>query len=266
LAYARPGGAVAALDIRSRVISLNSRLRVPLLRSRANSVYLDGGLTLNRSKTSALGEPLVDDRSTVAEAGLTWQQADWLNGTTTVTVGLSHGLGIFGAIDRSAPRASIQGFTPDFTKLTYGLQRTQGLVPRLSLQFNLQGQYTADRLLSGELISFGGPQTGRGYDPSAIAGERGLGMIGELQYRLPLRLGKLTDSAVVYGSADWARTTSLAFGENPKASEHIASVGFGIRSVLYGHSLVDMQVASARRRTGGAGRDARFNLSASFFF
>ncbi|MDB5686389.1 MAG: Hemolysin activation/secretion protein, partial [Rhizorhabdus sp.] len=163
LAFARPGGAVAALEIRSRVITLNSRLRVPLLRSRANSIYLDAGLTLNRSRTDALGSRLVDDRTTVAEAGLTWQQSDWLKGSTTVTATLSHGLDLFGAIDRTDPLASIQGFKPDFTKLTYSLQRTQGLTRSFSLQFNLQGQYTADRLLSGEQVSFGGPQIGRGY-------------------------------------------------------------------------------------------------------
>lgn len=267
LAYARPGGAVAVLDIRSRVISLNSRLRVPLLRSRANSVYWDADLTLNRSRTNALGQPLIDDRTTVAQAGLTWQQADWLKGATTITLAVSHGLNLFGAIERSDPLASVQGFKPDFTKLTYSLQRTQGLAPRLTFQFNVQGQYTADRLLSGELISFGGPQIGRGYDPSVVAGDRGLGVMGEMQYRAPLNLGKLTDSAVIYGFGDWARATSLADGASPKTTDHISSAGFGVRTILYGHALVDMQLADARRTMGsGVDHAPRFNVTASLFF
>ncbi|SDC58061.1 Hemolysin activation/secretion protein [Sphingomonas sp. YR710] len=267
LAHARPGGAVSTLDIRSRVISINSRLRVPLLRSRANSVYLDTDVTLNRSKTDALGQPLIDDRTTVAQAGLTWQQADWLKGSTTVTVAVSHGLSLFGAIERSDPLASVQGFRPGFTKLTYSLQRTQGLAPRLSLQFNVQGQYTADRLLSGELISFGGPQLGRGYDPSVVAGDRGLGLLGEAQYRAPLNFGKLADSAVLYGFGDWARTTMLAAGPSPKITDHISSAGFGVRAILYGHALMDMQLADARRTMGGSsGHAPRFNVTLSLFF
>jgi hemolysin activation/secretion protein len=267
LAYARPGGAVAALDIRSRVISLNSRLRVPLLRSRANSVYLDTDLTLNRSKTDALGQPLINDRTTVAQAGLTWQQADWLKGATTFTLAISHGLNLFGAVERSDPLASVQGFRPGFTKLTYSLQRTQGLAPRLTFQFNVQGQYSADRLLSGELISFGGPQLGRGYDPSVVAGDRGLGTLSEIQYRAPLNFGKLTDSAVLYGFGDWARTTSLAAGSSPKITDHISSAGFGVRTILFVHALMDMQLADARRTMGStAGHALRFNVTASLFF
>lgn len=267
LAYARPGGAVAALEIRSRVISINSRLRVPLLRSRANSVYLDSDLTVNRSRTEALGQPLIDDRTTVAQAGLTWQQVDWLKGTTTVTLAISHGLNLFGAIDRADPLASVQGFKPDFTKLSYSLQRTQTLAPRLSFQFNVQGQYTADRLLSGELISFGGPQLGRGYDPSVVAGDRGVGLLGEVQYRLPVNLGKLTDSFALYGFGDWARTTSLAAGPSPEITDHISSAGCGVRVVLYGHALMDMQLADARGTVGGgAGHAPRFNVTASLFF
>jgi hemolysin activation/secretion protein len=267
LAYANPGGAVAPLDIRSRVISLNSRLRVPLLRSRANSAYVDTDLTVNRSRTNALGEPLIDDRSSVVQAGLTWQQADWLMGATTISIALSHGLPIFGAIDRSAPLASVQGFRPDFTKLTYSLQRTQGLARRLTLQANLQGQYTADRLLSGELVSFGGPQIGRGYDPSVVAGDRGLGVSGELQYRAPLKFGKLADSVIAYAFGDWARATTLASATTPKTTDCISSAGFGVRAVLYGHALIDMQLADARRNiAGGASQAPRLNVTVSLFF
>lgn len=266
LAFARPGGVVAALEIKSRVITLNSRLRVPLLRSRTHSVYLDTGLTLNRSRTDALGQRLVNDRTTVGEAGLTWQQANWLNGATTLTLAVSRGLDIFDAIDRTDPLASIQGFTPNFTKLTYSLQRTQSVTSRVTIQLNLQGQYTGDHLLSGELISFGGPQTGRGYDPSLVAGDRGLGASGELQYRLPLNLGKLTDSAVIYGFGDWAKATSLATAASPKITDDISSTGFGARTTVYRHTLIDAQLAYARRTIGGTQRHgARFNISASLF-
>jgi len=267
VAKARPGGAVAALDIRSRIMSFNSRLRMPLLRSRPNSVYLDVSMTLNRSRTAALGTRIVDDKGTVAEAALTWQQAGWLNGATTVTVSVAHGLIALGANDRSAPLPSVQGFRPDFTKVNYSLQRTQILTDHLSAEFNLQGQYTGDRLVAGELASFGGPSIGRGYDPSLLAGERGLGLVGEIQYALPVGVPGLIDGTKLYGFGDWARATSLALGTTPKHNQHLSSFGAGIRTVLKGHLSIDMQVAEARRTVGAtARRGPRFNISAFLFF
>ncbi len=266
VALARPGGAVAALDIKSRIMSFNSRLRVPLQRSRPSSVYLDVAMTVNRSRTEALGQRIVDDKGTVAELGLTWQQVGWLNGATTATLTISHGLEIFGAIGRSALLPSVQGFKPDFTKLNYSLLRTQMLTDRITAQVSLQGQYSADRLLSGELVSFGGPSIGRGYDPSLLAGERGLGVAGELQYDLPVKLAPVTDSAKLYGFADWARATSLATGATPKQSQHISSTGAGVRTVLWQHASVDMQLARAVRTVAGSPRrGVRFNLSIFFF-
>lgn len=273
VALAKPGGSVAALDIKSRIMSFNSRLRIPLLRTRPNSLYLDVAMTLNRSLTKALGQRIVDDRGTVAEIGLTWQQVGWLNGATTATVTLSHGLEIFGAIGRSASipvpgrtPPSVRGFRPDFTKLNYSLQRTQILTKRITAQVNVQGQYTRDRLLSGELVSFGGPSIGRGYDPSLLAGERGLGLVGELQYDLPVKLAPMTNSAKLYAFADWARATKLANGTTPKQNQYISSVGGGVRTVLWQHASVDMQLARAVRTVAGDPRHGvRFNLSIFLF-
>lgn len=266
LAYARPGGFVANLNIKSRVMTLNTHLRVPLVRSRDNSLYFDGGLTVNRSRTFAIGKLQVDDRGTVADAGLSWQTSEYLNGTTTVTVALFRGVDLFGANDRSALFPSVQGFKPDFLKVGYSLQRTQALVGRLSAQFNLQGQYSNDRLPSGELISFGGPSLGRGYDPSLVAGERGVGMLLELRYGLPVHLGKVTDGVTLYGFGDWGRATSLAKTPSPKTTDKISSAGFGVRSILWSRVSIDAQGAFASRSLGGrASRSPRFNLSLNLF-
>ena len=43
-----------------------------------------------------------------------------------------------------------------------------------------QAQWTNDKLLAGEQITFGGPAIGRGYDGGAIAGEMGFGLPGAL--------------------------------------------------------------------------------------
>jgi hemolysin activation/secretion protein len=271
LAKAKPGGAAAGLGLRSRIASMNARLRTPLLRTRPHSVYFDVVLTVNRSKTGitvpAGVQPLVDDRSTVAETSLTWQQAGWLNGATTVTVSLARGLEVLGANGRSAKLPSVRGFKPDFTKVNYSFQRTQIFTERLSTQFNLQGQYTGDRLAAGELTSFGGPAIGRGYDPSVLAGERGLGLAGEVQYALPVGIPGLIDGTKLYGFADWARSTSLATAADPKRNEYLSSFGAGLRTLVKSHLSIDMQLAQASRTVDTtARRGPRFNISAFLFF
>lgn len=266
VAFAKPGGAVAPLEIKSRVMSFNSRLRVPLLRTRPNSLYLDVAMTLNRSRTEALGDRIVEDKGTVAEIGLSWQQVGWLKGATTVTLTVSRGLSIFGAIGRGVPLASVKGFKPDFTKLNYSLERTQILSERITAQVIVQGQYTRDRLLSGELVSFGGPSIGRGYDPSLLTGERGLGLVGELQYDVPLKLAPVTDGAKLYSFADWARATTLRNGGKSKRNQYLSSVGTGVRTVLWQHASLDMQLARAIRTVAGdPRRGVRFNLSIFVF-
>ena len=267
IAFARPGGAVAALDVRSRVMSFNARMRFPIVRSRANSVYLDVGVALNRNKTSILGETLSDDRSTVAEATLSWQQANWLSGDTNVSLSLFQGLTVLGANDATAPLASVLGFEPRFQRLVYTLQRNQRIVPRVSAQLNVQGQYTTDRLASGETISFGGPSIGRGYDPSLIAGERGLGLAGELRYALPYAAEKLIEGVQLYTFADYARATVLATEIAEKQTNKISSLGFGLRMVMLGRFNVDLQGAQARRKlVADENISARFNLNVMVTF
>lgn len=271
LAKAEPGGSVKALDLRSRIATFNGSLRMPLLRTRPNSIYLDIGLTVSRNKTDALGSTIVDDKSTVTSASVSWQQAGWLKGATTVNLTVSHGLTIFGANGALAPLASVQGFRPDFTKFTYSVERIQTLTERTTFKFDLQGQYTRDRLVSGELISFGGPMIGRGYDPSLIAGERGLGMIAELQWALPLKWPPSTDGLTLYSFGDWARATSLASTVGgvlmPKSTEYISSIGGGVRTIVMHRLSVDLQVADATRGVSGAARrGARFNANILLFF
>jgi len=266
-AKARPGGSVASLDIRSRIMSLNSRLRAPLVRSRTNSVYLDLSLTMNRSRTSALGSLVADDKASVAEASVSWQQVGWLKGATTTTIAVSRGLDILDANGRSAASPSVVGFKPDFTKLTYDFQRIQTVTDKFTAQVTMQGQYTTDRLLAGEQVSFGGPSIGRGYDPSLLAGDRGVGVAGELQYQIPVRVPRLMESATVYSFGDWARATTLAYADTPEKTEYLSSIGVGVRTVLWSHLSLDLQLASAVRTVAQVRRrDPRFNLSAFLFF
>lgn len=268
IARASPGGAIAPLDVQSRSGSVSARVRVPLLRSRANSFYLDTGFTLNRSRVSALSQPIVDDRSSVADLALGWRQLGWLGGDMTVRVGLSKGLLVLGANDRTTLLASVAGFKPNFVRLTYLLQRNQPLVGQLSAGILVQGQYSSSRLLSGEQMMFGGSFIGRGYDPSQLVGDRGIGLLGELRVGLPsLSIKGQLDNAQFYMFGDAAETTILPLSGQIKTTTSLSSLGIGIRALALRRIFVDAHVASARKTLSAtAPRGERVNLTATVLF
>lgn len=265
-AKARPQGSITALDVRTKLISISTRARYPLLRGRANSLFLESGLSVNRSDTDILGQRLVEDRTTVVDVGLTFQQNGWLNGATTVSANVYHGLPVLGAIEGSSPRPSVADFETQFTRLTYAIQRIQQLPAHFSTLFSLQGQYTRSKLLSGELVSFGGPAIGRGFDPSVITGDRGVGGMAEIRYDITIPRTWVS-KAQLYGFFDGARATNIATATVPESSQRIKSLGFGAR-IYHKYGLVDFQGAYAVRKIGGADErpNPRALVSATFLF
>ena len=248
MARAAPGGEVSALDIKSRSGSGSVRLRFPLVRERAHSLFLDVGLSVNRSRVAALSEPITNDRSTVADVALAWKQVGWLGGNMTVRVGLAQGLLLLGANDQNAPLPSVAGFTPKFLRLTYLLQRNQPLHGNLSAGLIVQGQYSSDTLASGEQIMFGGGLIGRGYDPSQVIGDRGIGVLGELRLGLPALSSKgWLENLQLVAFGDWAEASVNPVGNQPGSTARLASLGLGLRALAFGRIVLDAHVASARR-------------------
>ena len=266
VAKAKPAGSLRPLDIVNDLVSISARGRYPLIRGRADSLFVEAGLSVNRSKTDILGARLVDDQTSVGDIGLIYQQNGWLDGTTTISANVFQALPIFDAMERDAPLPSVANFDPHFTRFTYALQRVQKFPSNFSSLIALQGQYTNSKLLSGELISFGGPTLGRGYDPSAITGDRGIGALAELRYDAPITKSWF-NGAQFYTFLDGARTVSLAAPMVERSVEKIRSKGIGVR-LYHRYGLIDVQAADAYRRLGGADerRDPRVLISGSFLF
>ena len=265
-AKARPGGSVKPLNILNNLLSVTAQLRYPIIRSRALSLFAEVGVSVIRSDTDVLGQRLITDRTTEGEIGLTFQQNDWLDGSTTITANIYHGLPILGALDRSAALPSVLNFDPEFTRFNYSVQRVQRISNKFSASIAIQGQYSTSKLLSGELVAFGGTLIGHGFDPSAITGDRGFGGIGEIRYDLALPI-KWVSHAQLYGFTDGAMTTNLATATIPQSSQSIRSSGGGVR-LYHRYGLIDFQLAYAHQKLGNA--DDRGNpralISASFYY
>lgn len=268
IALAKPGGPVAALDIDGQVTSFALRARHPLIRTRATSLFIDAGLSANRSRTEAANVRIILDKTVVGELALVLQQNGWLGGATNVTASLFRGLPWLGSMDEDASLPSVANFDPDFTRLAFNAQRVQPLAPRLSALLGVQGQYTGDTLLSGELISFGGMSIGRGYDPSVVAGDRGIGGVAELRYDIALPEQPNLTSLQLYGFIDRATVTTLSNGALPKSDSTIGSYGIGARAGLFGNAFLELRFADATRNVANASpqRDPRVTVTGVLSF
>jgi hemolysin activation/secretion protein len=260
-----PGGSLKALDIRSDSTSFSPRLRYPLLRGRVNSIYLDTGLSINRTTTTLAGVLLTNDHSTVGDLNASWVLNGWGNGTQTTGLGVYHGLKFLNAMDKGQANASVTGFEPDFTKYTLSFQRLQSLPNRFSLQLLANAQYTQDKLLSGEQIAFGGPVLGRGFDSATLSADKGYGALLELRYDAKSSPWAQISPIQYYFSLDHAYTRSLGVDNpaNPASplvvaeSNTINSAALGMRFSVVQKVFIDLQVADGHKRVTGA--DARHN-------
>jgi hemolysin activation/secretion protein len=283
---ALPGGTVSrALGLQSDIYSISGRLRYPVQRSRTSSVYFDTGLSLNRSTTKApLGPMEVQqainkgDKSTVAEATVSWALNGWMDGIQNVNLSFFHGTTLFNAFtDANEPTTATPGFEPRFKKFASTFTRTQTLPNKFSLQTIGQVQYTRDKLSSSELIGFGGPFIGRGFDPGAISGDRGWGGLLELRYDSDVNVMPTIGKIQFYLSYDHGvvRATQYEFLDrsdptNPTTANaggtqmRRTSKAMGMRFPLLKDNLLDVQLADAFKEINGEGvrGSPRFLVSA----
>jgi hemolysin activation/secretion protein len=227
--YGEPGATLAPLSLVTSSYAVGPQLHYPLLRSRAESLYLDGGLSFQYAAVTTAGLPLSHDDWRVASAAVTYLETGFLAGTTTLNFGVSQGLPIFGATPNNSPDLSRAGAHTDFTKLNASLRRGQALVGPLNLALSLQGQFAFAPLVAGEQIAFGGDSIGRGYDPSVLQGDHGIGAAVELRYDIHVEdaLVQSMQPYVFYDAGEiWDVRGGIVGGSS------LASTGFGVRVAL----------------------------------
>ena len=231
ISHGAPAGALGPLQLISDSIAVGPRLTWPLMLARHEKLGVEAGLTWQSADVQALGAPLSHDEWRDLDVALTYQNSAWLDGITNLTLDLAHGLPILGASAAGGPSLSRAGGQPDFTKVSGIARRVQTLDTRLSGSAVLVGQYAFDTLLTGEEVSFGGAQLGRGYDPASLTGDSGVGAALELRYDLDSAQFGL-DSAQAYGFFDnaraWSRTGAGSGGKLESAGLGVRAGGFGM--------------------------------------
>lgn len=221
------GGSSARFDTESTSEQVVLRTGHPLIRSRAQTLWINGSFDYRNFEQTQFDQTITNDRLRVFRADLSYSLKDDWKGENQIGLGVSRGIDILDASDDGAATNSRSNGKSQFTKLTGNAVRLQGITDRISLRASVAGQWSADPLLSYEEFSLGGEGYGRGYDYGELSGDYGAAFSGELRYGSDLNLRWLAEYQL-YGFYDigavWNRTSSdsLSF-------DHLSSAGAGFR-------------------------------------
>lgn len=224
-----PGYTLKPFEVESKSYSFGPRLSYPLIRSRAETLSLDGGFTVTHSSVDVLQTRFTRDSLRVLDIRASYAEQGFLGGASSLSVGLSHGIEGLGSSHAGDLDLSRARGKPDFTKLTGELRHQRVITGPFSVAVLAQGQYAFDSLLASEEATFGGRRIGRAYDPSEISGDHGLGGSAELRWDERLDWSVL-DAVQLYGFYDVGRVWRRDGQDGDDRT--LASTGLGLRMFL----------------------------------
>ncbi len=245
-----PGYTLARLNIKTRTDRYSAELSFPFVRTRSRDITGRVQLTHSMERSTISGAPIGRDRHTILEAeiGIDFQDVipswllpvDFLTASDShVDIGVRRGLALFGASPDSNLFASRLEGTSQYTAVYGRLERSQGVLNRMELFIALAGQYSFDTLLSSQEFRVGGDEFGRGYDPSEISGEHGLGVMVELRYHDRPNWG-LVEAYEAYTFFDFAAVWNNDVGFPDQ--QDLASAGIGVRTELASDAYLDLEI------------------------
>ena len=224
-----------ALETRSQALSLT--YNHPLLRSRSHNLNLRAGLYLHDGEESVFGVKDRQDKLRSLRLGVTWDVRDAWRGSNLFDLEWSRGLRSLGASDNSDAMLTRSDGRIDYSKINLFAARVQDFSDDWSILAALSGQYALDKLLASELYGFGGDPLGRGYDPSELVGDHGLGFKLELRHdaRLPWAAEQ---PLLLYGFYDAGKVWQRTGG-----SDSATSTGVGARFGLNRETSLSLELA-----------------------
>lgn len=236
-----PGDALKPLDLKSQSVVANFELAYPLIRTRRRNLSLAAGLDVIDQKTDAAGSPLYHDELRVAyvraEGDLRAQALRvpvQLNGE----LALRHGLEAFGASDSSSPQLSRAGAHPDAWVVRGDGELGALLASYLTGSIRVQAQYASQPLAPYEQISLGDLSVGRGYDPAALLGDKGVAAAFELHYASVQIYPRVAVAPYVFFDAGYVRNNGQGLG-----GRTLRSVGAGAIFRIAGRANLDLTYA-----------------------
>lgn len=276
-AWTRPSAA-PGLDLRSRTLVAGLEARYPLIRRQTHNLSLLGGFEVIDQKTRLASVPLTEDKLRIAFMRLDFGAFDPRSLSSTVGyspneprwrvaaslearqgfsgLGASKGCGAtlaLCALPGVVPPSHLEGRADSFV-LRASASAEVRPVPAIGLRASARGQYAARPLLSYEEFSAGSFTAGRGYDPGIIAGDRGLGLTGEINYGqlTPANNRDLAWQVYAFADAAWVRNEDRI--KLAGLRERLYSAGGGLRLAFGDRFALDTALAVPLNRTGSQTR------------
>jgi hemolysin activation/secretion protein len=178
-ANTRPQFTLAPFDVVGRSNMFYADIAYPLLRGRSSNFYIHSTANYESVSSTILSQPFYSDLIRSLIIGFDFQSTDSWRGTNEIKLDAEKGFAIFGAVkhvNQSRPNG-----VPNYFKLNPLISRIQALPWQLSLYGAMNGQYSCNTLLATEQYPYGGANWGRGYNPSEIVGDDGVGAKVELR-------------------------------------------------------------------------------------
>lgn len=173
-----PGFLLEAADITNRAQSAYTDFAYPVIRSRTRNLTVHAMFDYYNNKATIFGQPFYYDRLRPIQLMGDYDFLDHWFGINAASLVYRQGLNIFNA-SQSGELSRPFGDSA-FTKFNFNASHLQPFNKYFSALVAIQTQYAFTPLLVSEQYSFGGPNFGRGFDPSVIIGDRGVAGKAEL--------------------------------------------------------------------------------------
>jgi hemolysin activation/secretion protein len=244
--------------------------RFPFIRRQTSNLWGGIGFDFVDQKVDFFG-PLTRDKLRVLWLRANWDAIDlsarrpkW---RADAMVELRKGLDIFDATDGCngicppgrIPTTRFDG-EADALVLRAAASGELALGRDFAIAVSPRAQYAFDPLLSFEEFTAGNYTIGRGYEPSVISGDSGIGFLAELRgpRLMPIKGSELTLQPYVFGDAAWVWNKNDGVG-----ADHLKSAGGGIRTELNDRLRFDTAVAVPLEKTGILNRKGDVRLLVS---
>lgn len=272
LGWTNPSVGIPGFDIKSNTVFGSLYANYPLVRTQARSVFGSFGLDIVNQNVNANTVALSRDRVRTAWARVEMVETDTdsiarRNGYSpfepraraSASVEVRQGLGIMGAnVDcRSVPANCIaanqlptrieQDPSPLLARAElHGEYRP---LPVITLAVDLEGQYTSDPLPAFEELTGGNYSVGRGYDPAAVTGDKGIAATIELRFGSLVPESLDSVSLQPYLFIDSARVWDRDPSQRAANPDGLMSVGSGLRFTYARGVQGDLTLAVPLKRT-----------------
>jgi hemolysin activation/secretion protein len=258
----------AVPDLESRTLFWTIGTRFPFVRSQTSNLWGGIGFDFVDQKVDFFG-PLTRDKLRVLWLRANWDAVDLTSRRpkwrADAQVELRKGLDIFDATDGCnglcppgrIPTTRIDG-EADAMVLRAAATGELALGRDFAIAVSPRAQYAFDPLLSFEEFTAGNYTVGRGYDPSVLAGDSGVGLLAEIRGpRLrPIKSSELTLQPYLFGDAAWVWNKN----DDGLADDHLKSAGGGVRAELSDRLRFDTAVAVPLEKTGFENRKGDVRL------